>query len=200
MKILAFTDIHGSEISIKRISQKIKSERPDLLVCAGDISIFEHGIVGILKKLNRLGKKIIMVHGNHEDEESFPKYVKPLKNLIYIHGASHLEKDVLFVGYGGDGFSVIDRKFEKISKSLEKVIKSNESRKVVLLCHAPPYNTKLDKLVEGHCGNKSIRNFIEKCRIDLMLCGHLHENFGREDWIKKTRLVNPGPFGKIIKI
>ena len=89
MKILAFTDIHGSDISLKRIQQKIKSEKPDLLVCAGDISIFEHGIVGILRKLNWLGKKIIMVHGNHEDEDSFPKYVKNLKNIRYIKNMWH---------------------------------------------------------------------------------------------------------------
>ena len=73
MKLLAFTDIHGSLTALKRIEQKIKSEKPDLLVCAGDISIFEHGIVGILKKLNKLNKKIIIVHGNHEDASTFVK-------------------------------------------------------------------------------------------------------------------------------
>ena len=200
MKILAFTDIHGSDISLKRIAQKVKSEKPDLLVCAGDISIFEHGIVGILKKLNRLGKRIIMVHGNHEDEDSFPKYAKSLKNIVYIHGTSHSEEGVLFIGYGGDGFSVVDRKFEKMSKSFEKMIKNNEDKKIVLVCHAPPYKTKVDKLVEGHCGNKSIRNFIEKNRIDFVFCGHLHENFGKEDNIKKTKIINPGPFGKTVRI
>src|SRR3990167_6975870 len=128
MKLLIFTDIHGSTLALKRIEQKVKAQNPDLLVCAGDISIFEHGIIGIARRLNKLNKKIIIV------------------------------------------------------------------------THAPPYKTKLDKLVEGHCGNKSIRHFVERNKIDLLICGHLHENFGKEDKIKRTKCINPGPFGKIVRV
>ena len=200
MKILAFTDIHGSSVSLKRISQKIKKNRPDILICAGDISIFEHGLLGIMRNLNRLGKKVVMVHGNHEDERTFARYSKFFKNLIYVHNKFHIENNCLFLGYGGDGFSVVDKKFESIAKSFEKIISKNKDKKVILITHAPPYRTKLDRLVEGHCGNKSIKNFIEKNNIALHICGHLHENFGKEDKIKKCKTVNPGPFGEIIMV
>ena len=200
MKILAFTDIHGSLTALKRIEQKIKKDKPDILVCTGDISIFEHGILGILKRLDKLNKKIIMVHGNHEDEETFKMYSSKCKNLVYIHKNFHVENDVLFLGYGGDGFSIVDKEFEKLRGKFDKIISKNEDKKIVLLTHAPPYKTRLDKLVQGPCGNKSIRNFIEKNKIDFHFCGHLHENFGKEDRIKKTRTINPGPFGKIVVI
>lgn len=201
MKILAFTDTHGSLSALKRIRQRIKSQNPDLLVCAGDISLFEHGIVGILTELNRLGRKIIMVHGNHEDDSTFRKLSKRFKNIVFIHKHHFIQNNILFLGYGGGGFAVIDREFEEIANSrFRKIIKSNKGKKIILVTHGPPYRTKLDKLMQGHCGSKSLRKFIDKNKIDFLVCGHLHENFGKEDRIKKTRCINPGPFGKIIEV
>ena len=201
MKLLAFTDLHGSLTALRRIEQKIKSQKPDLLVCAGDISIFEHGIMGIMRKLNRLNKKIIIVHGNHEDPSTFAKCSRMFKNVVFIHGKHFVENNILFLGYGGGGFSNVDRTFEKIAKTkFSKIIKENKYKKIVFVTHAPPYKTRLDKLGRNHAGNKSFRNFAEKNNIDVMISGHLHENFGKEDKIKKAKVINPGPFGKIIEI
>ena len=201
MKLLTFTDIHGSLTALKRIEQKTKSENPDLLVCAGDISIFEHGIAGIFRRLNRLNKKIIMVHGNHEDGATYIKYSRIFKNIVFIHKRHFIENSLLFLGYGGGGFSQRDREFEHLEKAKFKdSINHNKGKKIILLTHAPPYKTKLDKLGRDYAGNKSLRDFIGKYKIDLHICGHLHENFGKEDKIKKTRIINPGPFGKIVEI
>ena len=103
------------------------------------------------------------------------------------------------MGYGCGGFSLVDREFDKTAVKFRKIIKMNEDKKIILVTHAPPYKTRLDKL-GIHCGNKSIRKFIDKNKIDLVICGHLHENFGKEDKINKTRLINPGPFGKILTV
>ncbi len=201
MKILAFTDTHGSLSALRRIEHKVKLQNPDLLVCAGDISIFEHGIIGISRRLNKLNKKIIIIHGNHEDESTFRKLSKLFKNIIFTHKKHYAENDILFLGYGGGGFVMIDKEFEKIANAkFKKIIKANKDKKIILVTHAPPYKTRLDKLIQGHSGNKSIRHFVEKNKVDLLICGHLHENFGKEDKIKKTKIINPGPFGKIIYI
>ena len=201
MKILAFADTHGSLLALRRIEQKTKAQNPDLLVCAGDISIFEHGIIGIARRLNKLNKKIIIIHGNHEDDSTFIKLSRLFKNIIFIHKKCFVFNNLLFLGYGGGGFSIVDKEFEKIANTkFKKIIKQNKYKKIILVTHAPPYKTKLDKLVEGHCGNKSIRHFVEKNKVDLLICGHLHENFGKEDKIKKTKVINPGPFGKIVEI
>ena len=201
MKLLAFTDIHGSLLALRRIEQKIKSQKPDILVCAGDISVFEHGIATILRKLNKLGKKVIIVHGNHEDDLTFVKYSKLFKNIIFIHKNYYIENDVLFLGYGGGGFSMADREFEKIAVTrFKKIINLNKDKKIILVTHGPPYHTQTDKLGKTYCGNKSYRKFIEKNNINLMICGHLHENFGKGDRIGKTKIINPGPFGKIVVV
>ncbi len=201
MKILAFTDIHGSLHAIKRLEQKVKTQKPDLLVCAGDISIFEHGIIGILRKLNRLNKPLAIVHGNHEDDSTFRRLQKQFKNIIFVHKTHFMKENLLLIGYGGGGFSIADKEFEKIANNqFKKIIQKNRDKTILLVTHAPPYRTKLDKLVDGHCGNKSIRHFIEKSKIDFLICGHLHENFGKEDSIGKSKIINPGPFGKILVV
>ncbi|MBI1936270.1 metallophosphoesterase [Candidatus Woesearchaeota archaeon] len=201
MKILAFTDTHGSMMLLKKIERKARYYNADLLVCAGDISIFERGIFSILKRLNKIGKKIIIVHGNHEDAHTLSKYSKSFKNLIFIHKKPYAENNLLFLGYGGGGFSIRDREFEKIiQQRFSKIINDNKDKKIILITHAPPYGTRLDRIGKNYCGNKSIRKFIERNKVDLHICGHLHENFGKEDKIGKTKLINPGPFGKMILI
>jgi len=200
MKILAFTDIHGSLEAIKRVSKKVKEQKPDLLVCAGDISVFERGINTLLRMLNKLNKKIIMIHGNHEEPSTFIRLSKIYKNIIFIHKKHFVFDDVLFLGFGGGGFSSIDKNFEHFSKKFKKIINENLDKKIILVTHAPPYKTKLDNIDGAYCGNKSIRHFIEKNKVDLLICGHLHENFGKEDKIHKTVILNPGPFGKIVRV
>ncbi|MBI2656720.1 metallophosphoesterase family protein, partial [Candidatus Woesearchaeota archaeon] len=117
MKILAFTDTHGSMLALKRIEQKVKAQNPDLIVCAGDLSIFEHGIAGITRRLNRLDKQILIIHGNHEDDSTFVKLSKLFKNIIFIHKKHFIKDNALFLGYGGGGFSVIDKGFEKTANT-----------------------------------------------------------------------------------
>jgi len=70
MRLLAFTDMHLSSYAFKKIKSKVKRQNPDLIVCAGDVSIFEQGLNIILSKLNKLKIKTLIIHGNHETEKA----------------------------------------------------------------------------------------------------------------------------------
>jgi len=200
MKLLAFTDLHLSDIALKKIKAKIKKNKPDLLVCAGDVSIFEEGLDIILNKLNNLKKKIILVNGNHESDRVMKKLCSKYKNLIFIHKKHYKYDNYIFLGYGGSGFALIEPGFYNTGEKFNKIVKKNKDKKIIFVTHAPPYKTRIDLIVDNHCGNKTFRNFIVKNKIDLHICGHLHENFNKKDHIKKTEVINPGPYGKIIKI
>ena len=125
---------------------------------------------------------------------------KPGGNLLFIHKSYYKINNHLFLGYGGSGFALIEPGFYRIGEKFAKIIRKNKARKIVFITHAPPYGTKLDLVVTSHCGNKTLRKFISKNKVDLHICGHLHENFNKEDRINKTRIINPGPYGKIIDI
>lgn len=200
MKILAFVDMHGSHKALEKIKKRVK--KADIIVCAGDISIFEQRIEYFLEQFNRLKKPFLIIPGNHETAEDIKAASLFFENIINLHKKVYIKENYLFMGYGEGGFSIVDKGFNKTAKKFEKRIKkfSKDDKKIVLVTHAPPYKTKIDKIMNEPCGNKSIKNFILKVKPDLVIAGHLHENAGKEDKIGKIKIMNPGPFGKIINI
>lgn len=194
VKILAFVDMHGDLSALIKLKKKAK--KADLIVCAGDLTLFESDIDYFLYEMNKLGKPVLMLHGNHEASSTLRNMCKPLENLTFIHKKLHKFKDILFIGYGGGGFSLREPDFEKFVKKNKAKIKG----RIILVSHAPPFGTKLDKINSGHYGNKSITKFIEQFKPKLVICGHFHESAGIVQKIGKTLAINPGPSGKVIEI
>lgn len=207
MEILFFTDVHSGKDSsdyyveeVDDLEEKLnfildKGKDCDVLVCCGDLSFFGEGLeesIGLLKKSN---KKILIIPGNHEDVSELEKLCKD--NVILLHKEHLIINGVTFAGYGGGGFDEKDKNLEKWANDLKSQIQG----KLVLFTHAPPYNTKLDNLpLLGHRGSKSIRTAIEELKPTVFASGHFHETFLEEDLIGKSRLINPGDKGIIIKI
>jgi Icc-related predicted phosphoesterase len=198
MKILAFTDIHGNEKALEQIEATIKKEMPDILIDCGDISIFETNLNSLLYRIASFGLPVLIMHGNHENQHEFKALCKQYKNLIFMHDNTYRDSNHLFFGYGGGGFSSKDRSFERSARKHMKELKEND--KLILITHGPPYGTKLDNLFGEHVGNRSFRDFIKIHKPVLALSGHLHENNGKKDNMNRTKLINPGPYGKIIEI
>ncbi len=196
MKLLLFTDVHSNKSSLDKIIKK--AENSDILVCLGDLTMFQAYMKTFLKELNSVKKPVLMLPGNHESESELKNMCKEFKNIIFLHKDEYETGDLLFLAYGGGGFAENDPRFEAISKTWEKIIKPNQ--KVILLTHGPPYGTSVDIIGKNHVGNKSYTKFIEKTQPTLALCGHLHENFYKIGRIGKTIVMNPGPDGRIYTI
>ena len=200
MKILAFTDTHGSNKALNELAKKVKQHDPEALICAGDVSIFANNLKSILEKISSLGKICFIIHGNHETETEMKVACSDFENVIFLHRKSATFGHCLLLGWGGGGFSTTDREFERFIPKFEKEIQTNPGKKVILITHGPPYGTRLDRLIGGYCGSKSYRAFLEKNPVDLHICGHIHENEDKHDKVGSVRILNPGPFGKIVVI
>ncbi|HEY9705983.1 MAG TPA: metallophosphoesterase, partial [Allocoleopsis sp.] len=203
MRVLFFVDTHGLR-SLDRIEEKSKDS--DVLVCCGDITDFGMDLDKILKKLNSIGKKVILIHGNHESDD-LGLECKDYTNISFIHRAYEIVGDYIFYGFGGGGFSYTDSEFrresENFMKEYEELCKTNNKKyKLILLTHAPPFETKLDMVnkYEGHVGNKDIKNFILKYKPFMAVSGHIHESAGSDETLEGVRLINPGSSGMIIKL
>lgn len=68
----------------------------------------------------------------------------------------------------------------------------------LLISHAPPYGTALDRMDSrrsnmrsGSWGSIALRNFIGKKDLSLTACGHIHESAGAKV-VDDTLCVNPG--------
>ncbi len=198
MKLIVFTDSHLDSISYRKIKEKALKNKPDLMVCCGDISIFGSGLDQVAKFLNSLNIPTLVIPGNHESPEEIKKISSKYKNLINLHNGTYEFQEFLFFGWGTGGFSLVEPEFEKLSKQFKKTY--DRKKKLIFVTHAPIYGTKLDYIYEAHRGCKSTRKFVEEAKPILTLCGHFHETFGKKDKINKTLIINPGSEGMLIEL
>ncbi len=196
MRILNFVDMHGSVKALNKIKEM--AENADLVICAGDFSMWGRAQEAILRQFNSLKKPFIIITGNHESDAEIKGFCKEFKNLNYAHKRLLNVGGFLIVGYGGGGFSERDKDFEEF---MEEIKDELEDKKIIFVTHAPPYGTVLDGLPKGHGGCKSFKEFVDKYKPLLYVCGHLHENWGKKQLYKnQTLIINPGPFGKFIEL
>jgi len=198
MKILAFSDLHSSLTGLRKLQELIKKEKPDVLINLGDFTVFEQNLEDVCKQLVKLHPKQLVLHGNHEDEATVDAMCRHHR-WVFAHKKLTLVDGVLFVGWGGEGFVHDLPEFIKWAMKNDKAIKA--AKKVVLLTHQPPYGTVLDSLWGDHVGNRSFTQFIKNhSNVILALSGHIHETAGKTGKLNKAALVNPGPYGKVVRI
>jgi len=199
MKILAFTDIHANKQAIRIIKEAIKKDKPDLVVCCGDISVFGRGLQDMLKAMDTFGLPVYLLHGNHDSLQTVKSYCTKTKQLTCIHSTLHWLGETLLLGWGGGGFSYTYPEFDAFVKKHEQDIK--KAKHIMLITHAPPYGTKLDVVHAQHVGSKTFAKFIKKHKnAVLALSGHIHETFGKHEKLGKAVIVNPGPNGVLIEL
>ena len=90
MKILFFSDTHGDDKALEILRNRAKDV--DGIVCAGDISIMERDLKKVMKKLNSFGKPLLMIHGNHEDEEGLKDLCEKHENITFLHFQKRISK------------------------------------------------------------------------------------------------------------
>lgn len=202
LRILAFSDLHGDDAALKILAKKAK--KADVVVCAGDFTVFEHNILRIMRKLDSIGKPVVLVNGNHEDAMLVAEICLKLKNVKQVHRKIHSCSqfpEYVFVGHGGEGFDHISKDFEQFNKHSFSRLQQLRKKgiKIIFITHQPPHNTKVD-YIWAHHGNKSYTRFVKKVQPLLHICGHLHETQGKKDRIGKTLVINPGPKGEIVEV
>jgi len=197
LRILATTDFHGNAEAFRKTVSKAKETRADIIVVCGDVTHF--GPLTQAKELLSLLAKascsILFVPGNCDPPTLAEENIEGAKS---IHGKCKQVGDVCFLGLGGSSPSPFDTPFElseaKIANILEEGFKNCQERcNLVLVSHPPPKDTKVDVAFTGeHVGSFSVREFIEKRKPKLVICGHIHEAVGI-DKINDVLMVNPGP-------
>jgi Icc-related predicted phosphoesterase len=171
----------------------------------------------VLKKLNSLGVPVVLVYGNGDQTNLSPykeniviskieDIVKKLENLKLIdyNLISFGDYDVFGFGckYSRNPSKVKDKFLKKhlikvINEERKQLQKIKKLRKTILLVHEPPFKI-LDKIRDPqsvrygqHIGDEILAQFLKEKQPLLCVCGHVHENQGKEK-VGKTIVVNPG--------
>ena len=195
MRIIAIGDIHNRLDYPPYINSQLQAA--DLILKAGDITNFgdQYEANQVLDRIAMLNDKILAVSGNCDR----PGVTKILTDRdINLHAVPRIVEGIMFFGIGGCNKTPFHTPQEYTDDEMKDLLKNfrkkSESSKQVLVTHAPPHKTKLDKIFLGlHVGSKVIREFIDDFQPDLAVCGHIHEARG-VDRIGKTLAINPGPF------
>lgn len=199
MKILAFGDIHGDARQVNILAEKAEKEKVDLVVICGDITQFDKSIDNIIGPFKAKNKKVLLIPGNHESVAT-ADFLAEFYNVKNIHGYSVRYGDIGIFGAGGanvgPNFSTESEIFDNLKKAYEKI---RYLHKKIMVTHAHPSSTKMEKFSNFIPGSKGVKKAIDTFRPDILLCSHAHEAEGIEEKVGKTRVINVGKKGKIIE-
>lgn len=194
MRLMAVADFHGKPESRLYLSRCVERKDVDALVIIGDLTQFGPVSAGeeVLEPVRNLRIPVLCVPGNCDPKN----IVEVLERWgINLHGKRARLGEWTFLGLGGSNITPFNTPFEFTENEIWEALTSlvREDRKVVLVTHAPPFNSSSDLCRGGaHAGSKSVRRFIEERKPVLNLCAHIHEARGIER-IGETLVVNPGP-------
>ncbi len=192
MIIAGITDLHGK---FPKVLYDIK-DKIDVLTVSGDITHFGKGIE-IIEDLAELSDyvEVLCVPGNCDTKEVIDEL-----NSFNLNIDRKIKKidNFNFLGIGGSNTTPFNTCYEYKDEDLRlELEKFRGLKNIILISHAPPYNTMADRVGYEHVGSKAIREFIESENVIFCACGHIHES-RCIDKINDTIIVNPSPYSYYI--
>ncbi len=197
MKLYVFSDIHGDLSFLEAASEEMAAA--DLIIFAGDLS--QRGSAKeaekIIKTTEKINKNIAAVHGNWDKKE----VCDMLEERGYsLHGRGMAIGSTGFFGVGGSSPTPMNTPTEYSEEELLQFLEKGYSQiasteKKIMVSHTPPRKTRDRTFLGIRGGSHSVRKFAETNRIDLCLCGHIHEAAGTFQ-LGNCIVANPGSFKK----
>lgn len=199
-KILAAGDIHGDSGLAKRLAEKAEKEGVDLVVLCGDITSQTSDTNYLIKPFVNRKKKVLLIPGNH-DSFATADFLAEMYGVKNIHGYSVKYDTIGFFGCGGTNLGIQAISESEIFDVLKKGFDSlKDVEKKIMVTHVHPSGTKMEKFSNIVIGSSGVKRAVEKFKPDIMLCSHVHEAEGVEEYIGKTKVINVGRKGKIIEL
>jgi len=200
-RLLIFSDIHNDRQAL----QILMNIDADYYFAAGDLVSWARGLDKMAEPMQRRAEHMYVLPGNHESEKNIADFCERY-GFVNFHGGT---LDIGTAHVAGLGYSTPtpfdtpgEYSEEEIAARLEKLSdKVAEGKPSVLICHAPPLNTDLDRIRPGlHAGSRAVREFIEKHQPAYFFCGHIHEAEGVVIRMGATRAQNVGKKGYLLEL
>lgn len=205
LKILAFSDLHADQAQLHKFIKQAEEENVDLVFIAGDFSsFFEQEKIPpyLVGPFLKMGKKVFLLHGNHETEQTVKFLETVYDGAKNFNGQSVMYNGVGIFGAGGATIGPCkptseEEIFTKLEQGFNNI---KDLQKKIMITHVHPANSLIDKLSLIVPGSKAVRNAIDKFQPDILLCGHVHEAQGIEETIGKTKVISITKTGRIIEL
>ena len=196
-RLLIFSDIHNDRQAL----QRLMDIDADYYFAAGDLVSWARGLDKMAEPMTRRADGMYVLPGNHESEKNIADFCLR-HGFVDFHGGM---LDIAGTHVAGLGYSTPtpfdtpgEYSEEELGARLERFVSWKPS---VLICHAPPLNTDLDRIRNGlHAGSRAVRDFIEKHQPAHFFCGHIHEAEGAVIQMGATRAQNVGKKGYLLEL
>ncbi|TWT64767.1 metallophosphoesterase family protein [Allorhodopirellula solitaria] len=203
MNILCFSDLHRDQNAARNLVEM--AEDADLVIGAGDFANQHQGLADTLDILCQIEKPACLVPGNGETVEELRRATQDWPTAFVLHGEGHTLStsagEAALWGVGG-GIPVTpfgDWSYDFDEDCAREMLASCPSGGI-LVTHSPPIDT-VDHDSSGRIrGSVSIRECILRCHPKLVVCGHIHSDWGKQVRLEDTLILNAGPLGTIIEL
>jgi Icc-related predicted phosphoesterase len=173
----------------------------DFYIAAGDLATWGRGLDRCGQVLRTRGEKVWVLPGNHESAAQIASFCEQygLHNFHerkFAAGAYHV------AGLGYSSPTPFDTPGEYTEAQIaERLAPFADLHPLVLVCHAPPFDTALDEVRPGlHAGSTAVRDFIERSQPAHFFCGHIHEAEGVSIDMGGTRAHNVGKRAYLLEL
>src|ERR1700719_4004797 len=154
---LIFSDIHNDA----RALEKLMDIEADYYFAAGDLVSWARGLDKMGEIMKRRGERMYVLPGNHESERDIEGLCGRY-GFTNFHGGTVEIEGTRVAGLGYSGPTPFDTPGGDSEEGLAARL-ARLGEPDVLICHAPPMDTALDRVREGlHAGSRAVREFIEK--------------------------------------
>jgi Icc-related predicted phosphoesterase len=189
MKILAFSDLHVEEATAQALVRAIASA--DLVIGAGDFAQMHDGLSETMNWLAPMAEKAVYVPGNNETEDA----LRAATGAMVLHGEVVTLNGVTIAGIGCAIPELPPMPWGSVdlSEDAAEQMLSTFSHADILVSHSPPHMACDAHAKMGYIGSISLRNAIERLQPEWVLCGHVHDAWGQEAMIGRSRVRNLGP-------
>jgi uncharacterized protein len=196
-RALIFSDIHNDA----RALEKLIDIEADYYFAAGDLVSWARGLDKMGEIMKRRADRMYVLPGNHESEKDIEAFCGRY-GFVNFHGGT---LEIAGVHVGGLGYSnptPFDTPGEYSEDEMSSRLEKFASLKpLALICHAPPYDTALDRIRDGlHAGSHAVRAFIEAHQPAHFFCGHIHEAEGVAIQMGSTPARNVGKRGYVLEL
>lgn len=198
-KILAIGDIHGDTGLVKRLAEKAIKENVELVILAGDITMFESSVKNLIGPFVKAKKQVLLIPGNHESNATVDFLAEMYPNTKNIHGYSFKKEDLGIFGAGSGDVGINMIKDSEIFNILKKGHENVKSlNKQIMVTHMHPHGSKAE--FSGFEGSKAIKKAVKEFQPDVLITAHIHEAAGMEEYMGKTKVINVSRKEKIFEI
>jgi len=188
-RIMAVGDIHGDSGLVRRLAKKAQDENVDIVILAGDLTFADQPAKDIIKPFLKVHKKVLIIPGNHEPNETTDMMAQFYTDTINLHNSAYRKGNVGIFGAGTVEDSDEPLKSSEIFKSLAQGFEQiKDLEKKIMVTHMHPHGSQSE--FSGFKGSKAIKEAVRKFKPDLLITSHIHEAGGLQEHFDNTLVVN----------